>query len=192
MSNRSDNFNRTDSATALGTPSDGGSAWSALSGTWGISSNKGYHVDGTGQSAAVLDAGAGDCTVQVTISGSVGDDGFIFRATDNSNYFVYTYGGGALYRQQAGSFTLIAVSSAPFSGVVNPTTLKAVLAGSAINIFQDGALVLTVSDSFNATATKHGLRSNGSSGVRFDDFSIATAGNPTTPYFNRLASKSNV
>ena len=31
MANRADNFNRTDSATSLGTPSDGGSAWATIS-----------------------------------------------------------------------------------------------------------------------------------------------------------------
>ncbi|HKQ22879.1 MAG TPA: hypothetical protein VJT81_00370, partial [Burkholderiales bacterium] len=40
ITGRTDNFNRGDTATAIGTPSDGGSAWLQLAGTWGIASNQ--------------------------------------------------------------------------------------------------------------------------------------------------------
>src|SRR4051812_42221595 len=62
---RSDTFTRADSASSLGTPSDGGSAW-ATSDTWGISTNRAYNAGADAQSTAVLESSKSDVLVQAT------------------------------------------------------------------------------------------------------------------------------
>src|SRR5688500_3275217 len=107
MTNRTDNFNRADTTNGIGTPSDAGSAWSQLSGTWGISSNRAYESANTGQAVCVLEASASNVEVQVTLVTLNVDPGLIARAADDSNYILLAVGtnGFLLYKKVSGSFT---------------------------------------------------------------------------------------
>src|SRR5689334_12682212 len=110
MSNRSDDFNRADNASTLGTPSDAGSAWSALEGTWGISSNQAYNPTADGQGTAALESSIADAQVQATLATS-GGSGLIGRATDGNNYILFARADASnvkIYSRVSSSFNELA------------------------------------------------------------------------------------
>jgi hypothetical protein len=188
MANRADTFNRADTSVALGTPSDSGSAWSELSGTWGIESNQARKVTAAdGQHIAVLESNAADVEVQCTfpVLNSTADAGLIVRCVDSSNYLLIAIRGAGgtrleLYTRIAGAETLIAAGDG--TNVTAGCVVKVSANGSTINVYVDGVLALgpqTVASL--TTATQHGIRaylgasgsSTGTAGaVRHDDFSI--------------------
>lgn len=174
MSNRADNFNRADSTTSLGSPSDGGSPWSALAGTWGIASNTAYCVTSTSQAAAVTDAGSAAVRVGVTLATYVSDIGLIARATDNNNYFVVVFSslGIRIFRHQSGGFVGVGSQVTQAFSAGNLVVYE-VNAANEHRIYLNGTLVYgPFTDSFNSTATLHGIRANSNTTARFDDFSI--------------------
>lgn len=166
----SDSFNRADSSTSLGS-ADTGQAWTALVGTWGITSNQAYNPVGGGdnQCTAVVDAGVSDCTVQVTKPNSH-DAGFVFRVVDANNYLMFTEA-GVLYKRVGGGFTSIATCAVGSDGDV----LAAVLSGTSVIVKRNGTQIVSVTESTHQSATKHGLRnyfpSFGASEL-FDDFTV--------------------
>lgn len=179
MANRSDNFNRTDSSSAMGTPSDAGSDWVALTGTWGIASNRGYCATDSGdnQNSAVLESSASDVDVEVTCTTGNNDQGIILRATDASNYILLRHGtdGSVIfYKREAGTFTSFASTSGVSQS--NGDVIKATASGNDFELFVNGVSALTGTSSFNNTATKHGLRVYSSTTPRWEDFSITDTG----------------
>lgn len=148
---------------------DTGQAWTALgSAVFSQDGSGSAHQTGGGaQSQVVVESSYSDCTVQVTMA-VAGDAGPCFRVTDVDNGFVWN--GSALFRKQGGSFTQLNIAVAPDA---NGDVIAAVLLGNSITIKRNGVTIIAVTDAFNAGATKHGLRCNGSSTPRFDDFSIA-------------------
>ncbi len=189
MANKSDNFTRADSSTGLGNSSGDGTAWvfSTASGTsWGISSNQAYDVyDNGGDYNASLEASSADVTVEVTLSVNTaqtgGATGVCARKSDDSNYFIWRaqFGQYTLYRYQAAGFSSLgAFSATPANGDV----IKLSCVGSALNAYLNGTLVVgPVTDTFNQTATKHGLYAGATSalGPRWDDFSITDLSSPS-------------
>jgi hypothetical protein len=179
VANRSDNFNRADSATALGTPSDGGSDWVAGSGTWGISSNQAYCVSaGGGIVRAYLEASVANVDVSVTFAVVQANvTGLLFRYADEANNWV-VYNDGSAWRlllRTGGSDHTdpnnYAVAAA------NGDVVRVVASGSgagAIQVYINGTLRITSSqfETFGATATKHGLWCNFSTGSRWDNFTL--------------------
>jgi len=160
----SDAFNRADSTTTMGN-ADSGQTWVPNRGTWGISSNRAYCVNSAvGQCSTVIDSGLADCSVQMTVQ-TTGDVGMCWRSTDDNNHFLG--GSGSIYRKQGGGYTLVASGSAVSSGDV----IKVVLSGSSHTLTKNGAAWCSFTDSFNSTATKHGIRHHNSTSF-FDDFTV--------------------
>lgn len=179
MADRTDNFNRADTAAGtFGTPSDAGSDWIHPTNDWGISSNKGYNPGGAGGVATVLESSIADCDIQFTLSTVGGRTGLVARFTDDSNYILFDLNVGStevnIFKKVAGSFTLIAgpTSSITFA---NGDVWKFTVNGSALTGYQNGVSKISGSDSFNSTATQHGIRSS-STTDRYDDFSITALG----------------
>lgn len=190
MTNRSDDFNRGDTTNGIGTPSDGGSAWSQVSGTWGIASNTGYESGLTpSQAICVLESSVADVDVQVTIATQAISSGVIARETDNSNYLLLAIGNSSndftLFRKQAGSFVQIATA---VQAISSGDVIKFNLNGTAIAGFYNGVSKVTGTSSFNQTATKHGIRVDTATGivVRFDTFSITGLGG-SVGFFAKLS-----
>jgi hypothetical protein len=187
MGNRSDDFNRADNASALGTPSDGGASWSALAGTWGIASNVAYKVNaGDAQEFAVLEASSANVEVQATISTLNSDSapGIVVRAVDANNFWnaqITGSGLGAtrvqLYKFSSGSPTSMGTSTA---AVTAGDVIKVRASGNSIEVFNNGSSIIgPVTDSTHNTATKHGIQAyyagsggSGTQACRHDDFSI--------------------
>lgn len=180
MTNRVDNFNRADNASLMGSPSDGGSAWSAVQGTFGIVANTGYDSGGfTQYNVAALESSVANVEVQVTLStvGSGTAQGLSARLADISNFLwaAYIPGSGVVIRKVvAGSETQLGSAAHTAS---NGDVLKFSVDGNTLNLYVNGVLkVGPITESAGATNTKHGLFTYSENTARFDDFSITEIG----------------
>lgn len=173
-----DTFNRAD-ATTLGTAPTGGQTWSMAGsgGTIGIISQQAYKATGgTAEDYALIDVGRADVDLSVTLAAmSQNGIGPVWRATDGSNLWALdcnTSDPITVYRKTAGGFAAIVGA-----GVVAAAgdVVRVVVVGSAGTLYVNGVQKATFSDSFNATATKHGLRitEQGPSVSRLDSFTVA-------------------
>ncbi len=174
MANRSDDFNRADAATPIGTPSDGGSAWVAAANTWGISGNRAYTSAGSSESDVTLDSGTSAVEVQVTISTLSADAGLCFRLADVNNMLLaqLLVGTGIrMFKRVGGTYTQL---GSTYSGSIASGDVLKVRADSSNNLtaYQNGVSRVTANDSAGASNTRHGLRTFNDTASRFDDFSI--------------------
>jgi hypothetical protein len=180
MGNRSDNFNRADSSSSLGTPSDGGSDWVVRPGSpttiFGIASNQARRFSTqsvTGGELAWLESGVQNVQVEATFSTVAGEMGLIARLTDENNFIRLriTVSLVQISKFEAGVGTLLGGVSATVS---NGDVVMLQCDGDELTPFINEAPVFgAVSSSFNNTATKHGLRADGATVTgRWDDFSI--------------------
>lgn len=180
MTDRVDNFNRADSSTSLGAPSDGGGGYTT-NGTWGIVSSRAYCVVSAAQSVAYLDASITDADVQVTLATMSADVGLVARVVDSNNYFLSAVTSGTgfrLYKRVAGSFTQLGTT---YSGTpANGDVLKLTVNGTSLTVYVNGTSRITATDSSHASATKFGLRAHNDSSSRFDDFSVTGLGGGTS------------
>lgn len=76
-----DNFNRADSATSLG------SLWTARSGVWGIISNKAYLTASATRAVATVEAYSSDHEVSAILSGNNNAQGLTVRYLDENNFY---------------------------------------------------------------------------------------------------------
>lgn len=169
----SDTFTRADSATTLGS-ADTGHAWTAYAGTWGISTNRAYQAAFGTDAPVAVDSGRADCTVRVTlavIQGITAAVGLTFRLSDASNWFRLVMSSDSLVLQKNTAGSLTVVTSVAVTRV-DGMKLKVILAGSGISCYADDVLKFTVSDSHNATATRHGLNVHSNNVARLDDFFV--------------------
>lgn len=164
-----DSFDRADDGAALGSP-DMGSAWSAVTDTWGISGNLARCVTSGGTALAIQDAGLADCIIEVTFQTFAATQGVVFRESDASNYWRLTTTANdyRLWKYVASVWSLEStLVLVPQSGDV----VRVYLNGNSITFTVNGANATTVSDSFNATATAHGL-SSGSTVARWNNYRV--------------------
>lgn len=166
-----DNFDRADNPTSLGV-ADTGHVWSG-SGTWGIQNNNAKHFTGSGRQFIYVDSGVSDCAVSVIMADIFNQSArFAFRATDNSNNY-HVLANGTQYnlsRNEAGVITNIGtIPLAPVDG----DRIKVVLSGDTMTVFINDVQKLQVTgQTFNLTATKHGLGTFGTDTDTFDAFSV--------------------
>jgi hypothetical protein len=208
MADRSDNFTRADSASSIGSPSDGGGAYTlgstgATAPTFGISSNQGYLVSaGSGECTLVLDAGVSNATTSVKFSGLGGLTqiiGLAARWVDEDNCTIGYYRpdlGFAIGYLQSGSRSAITSWSgaATLSGG-ETWELRRIASGNSVGggdywqLWVGGTLrqttdaIASPSYSGYSTATRGGIFLDAAvPSVRFDDFFLddpAASGAPT-------------
>lgn len=168
FADRTDNFNRADSAVTINSPSDGGSNWVVYVALWGISSNQGYTVTSVAHAFALLDSGFSNITVQVTFP-VTGNIGLAIRGVDNNNVFLWN--ALDVYRIQAGSFNNLGSCNAFASnGDILAVRMNA---SNQITTYKNGSLLCSgITDSFQSTATQGGIYTYTSTATRFEDFSI--------------------
>lgn len=189
MTTRTDTFNRSDSTTTLGTPSDGGGAWSALNGTWGISTNRAYdNGSNYDYHSAVLDAASASVNMQWTFQTWAQFGGAVLRASDASNYLLYIGDNvtDKIYTKIAGAYTEQTGGSAtPANGDVYRFQATA---ANDIRVYKNGVSICSVTTSQFSTNTKHGLQQfrNGATSY-FDDLTITdlVASAIVVPVFDR-------
>lgn len=137
--------------------------WVPQSGTWGINTNRATLVSPTTNATTVIETGLADCTLELRYSSDAIAHGHCYRSTDSSNYFCVQANG--IFRVQAGGFNFLADPGAIGDGAV----VKVVLSGNTHTVYINNVQVATFSDSFQNTATKHGLRINNDATVTFPD-----------------------
>lgn len=176
-----DDFDRADGA--LGSTSIGAKPWE-VTGGWAIAGGKLSAAGLAGTSAALIDTGRADLTVEVTlsaISGAVGgmQGGIILRATDAGN-FIYlamrqsgTVAGLGFFLMQGGAVSPIGDAGATTSTAV-PTAgsrVRVTCSGSTLTAYLNGVQACSWTSTFNQAATRVGIY-GGASGtaLRWDDF----------------------
>lgn len=176
MTDRTDSFDRADSNTTIGTPSDAGSAWLVGGGTWGIASNLGYKVasDTTGFQSVSLQADVSNVEVQVTLVVGSQAGGPTARVSGN-NWLMALWGaaGSTLicYKNVAGSLTQIGSTYSATLSAGQVTKIRCDSA-DAISVYVDGTLrVGPVTETAGSTNTRAGLYAYDIA-QRFEDFSI--------------------
>lgn len=168
-----DTFTRADSALSLGN-AETGQAWTAVSGTWGVSSGQLYCPSDTSSHLVTVNPGAdaGNAIAEITVSGTIAVPGtdaryfaLAFRVTDASNLLrVYLLAGSiSLQKIVAGSGTVLAsVAASTTDGTQNQIRVRYV--ARTIQVFLNGALMIvyqldeTEFAAFPITATTVGLR----------------------------------
>ena len=181
MANRADNFNRSDGA--IGSPSDGGSAWVVESGTWQIASLQARELgNGTG-CRMTLESSEADGTVACKVSSftfgtSSATGGIIARYSDANNWLLLWFGSTSqarLYKMVSGSLSQV---GSDMSGTFASNDIfSMVLSGSSVTCKQNGsdmASAFTVADL--TSNTKHGLFTDLGASALFDDWSFTGGG----------------
>lgn len=171
--NRSDNFNRADNTSSLGTPSDGGSAWIAATGTWGVVSGQPQTSSPVAYGMAVLECGSADVDIQVTVTSTSANTTLMLwaRASDASNALLAYYYNNNIYiqRYQSGSATTLTSAACTFA--VNDAILFHAQ-GTALSVKKNGTVVASTTSSFNQTVTKHGIGLQNTTLRVMDDLAI--------------------
>ena len=135
--------------------------WSTLTGSWAVSEFFGgsiYPAAAGTRSMAVATGGSGVSTpvylgaTIVTAPGSGQDAGIVFRVSSISSY--WRAGMTGLYKITAGASALVGTYSTAFSP---GDRMVVYLNGNSITVYRNGASVYSDSDSYNASATLHGV-----------------------------------
>lgn len=148
-------------------------SWVVHTGSFDIQSNRANSANTT-TGHATVDSGAANVTITSIINGVGGGSGIYvtFRFTDVDNkWFLYIVPTSAwsLYKRVAGTNTLVQSGIAPGVG---DRTITVVCNGNSISCKWDATNELATTDSFNATATKHGIMYDTSTGNRWDNFQV--------------------
>lgn len=134
-------------------------SWSNLSGTVEILSNRASCKTAPGNSCLVTVAsGVADCVITAVLNLNANFGGLIVRATDASHCWLITRDSGdlAIYKLNGASVTRPAGTAVGWTNGID-YVMEVTLAGSVISVTLDGAHLISTTDSFNATATIHGL-----------------------------------
>lgn len=167
-----DSFNRADGAIGS---ADTGQAWTAGSGTWSVVGGKAQQTAAAGGvRTQVVDSGLVDVAMQADIAwGSLA--GLVFRYTDGTNYYVAKISQGA-GQIQVSKFVAAAETVLGSAGLLaGPTTLRVENVGSSIKVYQNGTLVISITDTTYTTQTKQGLWIQADLVSTFDNFSVTPA-----------------
>ena len=180
---QTDTFTRADSASNLGSTSQG-QAWVQAGGVWGISSNKAVHNTdgGVNGNLATIDPGVGNLsTLEAVITVPVnGNAGLAFRFIDVNNHLGIRIADSSnnliLFKVVSGTPTTLGTYSTAINTATN-YTIKASFTNDVIRVYFGGVLViaytLTAGEyaSFPTSLTKVALRVGSSvTGCTFDNF----------------------
>lgn len=167
-----DTFTRGDGAS-LGT-AESGQTWQTIAGTaFGITSNQASNSDTTNAvCVGGIDAAIANGRVSCSVLRTTQVAGVAFRISDASNYWVVSMSGSntTLVKTVAGSPTTVATSAITYGAA---TVVEVSMSGSAISVSFNGVVRLNANDSFNATATIHGIyRQQTVDNSRHDNFTV--------------------
>lgn len=172
----SDSFDRPDSPTLGNT--DSGYPWIIAKGNWGISGNQAAPAnDCPAPGYAVVDSGNSNGFVQLSLPVNRQDAIIPFRYQDlNNMYLLANTSRYELHKKVQGAGTLLAVSNiVPADGDV----VRIEFYSTAISVFVNNALIMTVVDESSVSGTKHGIGLWCNSAIRYDNFSIGIPSSAT-------------
>lgn len=176
-----DDFNRADSTTVIGTPSDGGPAWVVGSGSWGINSNQLYCSVSESGAYVTRDAGTNALDFSLKLNGSPYNslspvNGLYFRFADVDNTMFLNFSGRmlGLRKKVGGVKTTIGTDYTGATGtiVTGDVISVSVTAGGLITVKQNGITRITHSDNANSANTKIGVFTNSFINYRYDDLVV--------------------
>lgn len=187
----SDNFNRSNSTSTIGSTQTG-QTWRTRNsfrtgtpqGQWGISSNRAYSVTATDNDFTVVDAGIVDAEVSVRMYGgsSAHFPGIIARgdmSTGSGNFYLIEVGGGRILLAKDVDLALSAENV--FSeGDLLTARSKTVTGGVQFTVLVNNTVVLEHTDTTanRPAGTYYGMRygaySGASNALRYDDFTVKT------------------
>lgn len=192
-----DSFNRANGA--IGSTDGAGTldpvAWTALVGDWRVNSNKARLNANVADSLAVIDTGHANVDIRLKVASVNFASGIVFRCTDSTHFFALATGYGGtnsltILKYNGGGGPAVGLN---ISAVFADNDIVGVIAiNNVITITKNGTPVGQFIDSFNRSATKHGLYQN-STIVDLDDFSVRTVdflSELSTDTFNRVDSTS--
>lgn len=178
-----DNFTRADSATSLGSSSEGWS-WAVNSGTGGIKINLGSNKSSTAtllRARAEIDLGSSDNWAQAVYAHGAANAANQFgvcvrfdSASDTCYQFSMREDGlnTRIFKVVAGTQTALTTATTTALAVGDVIRLEAI--GTTINAYRNGTLIATVTDSTITTGKRAGVYAVQSSGlvdnVQFDNF----------------------
>lgn len=120
--------------------------WTVGEGSWSVTGGKLQNTGSGRTSIWAGEAGWTDITYTADITPATGADAWIiFRVQDQSNYYLFTLDGKALYKLVNGSFQSIKEAGGSFA-TGNTYTIKVELAGSSIKIYEGTSLILSATD----------------------------------------------
>ena len=143
-----DTFTRADSALTLGS-AETGQAWTPVSGTWGISSNRAYNVSDTSGQIATIPGGAADGIVDCTLRGDMTGAAYsipqVIARYNDANNFLYAQlynGNAALVKVDGGALSSLASAVTP---TVDSTdyALRLVMVGNSVRVYKDNTEVIS-------------------------------------------------
>lgn len=178
-----DNFTRADSASSLGSSSEGWS-WAVNSGTGGIKSNLGSNKSSTAtllRARAEIDLGSSDNWAQAVYAHGAANAANQFgvcvrfdSASDTCYQFSMREDGlnTRIFKVVAGTQTALTTATTTALAVGDVIRLEAI--GTTINAYRNGTIIATVTDATITTGKRAGIYAVQSSGltdnVQFDNF----------------------
>lgn len=167
-----DSFDRADLGS-LGN-ADTGQAWEVLSGTWGISANKAFKPsNGLDAYNVAVQAGLSNCSISAILGGSdLARARLAFRVTDQHNFLYVlanTDGTYKLYKVEGDALEVLGTANVM---PVLDDEVEIILYNENIMLRVNGEFILSVTNTFNQNAVKHGLMSTTASGGTWDNFKI--------------------
>lgn len=167
----SDTFTRADSTTTLGN-AETGQAWSALAGTWGISSNTAYTTTTTAPGSAVVDSGVSNCIIKAKIATQQGGAYVAFRAVNATNFLFFGNNGGTAYKLYKLVANILTEVGSYAQAPQNGDSIKITAIGNTITCYVNDIQLIQATIADLNTATKHGFCSYNATNARWDDFSV--------------------
>ena len=172
MTSFSDDFNRADG--------DPGAGWVQVSGTWSIVSQQ-LSPGASGATIIIRPAtsmATSDNYAQVTIAATTAvSQGVMCRSdsTGANGYLLRNNGTNwGLFKAVSGTFTAIGTTYTAAAAAGDVAKIQAV--GSTIKGFVNGVERISVTDTAVTSGTNTGIRSQSTSGLRYDDFLAADVG----------------
>lgn len=173
MTDRADDFNRTDRNLDGDTLSDGISAWTEFAG--GIAEIVSNRMASTGGGSAWIHTESSVSNVDVRVTSAIANRLDLFvRLADASNFLrAVAYSDQIeIYKYDTGTPTLLA-SVGSITQADGDVWKMSVTSANDITVYQNGVSKLTTNSSFGSTNTKHGIGTFGAPSVaRLDNFFI--------------------
>lgn len=155
-----------------------GSAWETH-GVYDIQSNQANVVSlGSGPSIAVaaIDSGKANCTISAILKLTTGGTiGIVARYLNIFNYIVVAYAGAQclIVKWEGGSASVLQSLAIPIMVAGVDYAVEVVLSGDTISATLDGIYPISVSSSFGASRTKHGVYLDKANCI-MDEFQVTT------------------
>jgi hypothetical protein len=169
----SDTFTRRDGPIGI---AETGQAWQPIDGNWLVTSHHAFHQGTAGTAdkrVCVIDTLYADGAVSV-VAAAIGVYGtrLVVRLTDVDNYLFVEWAATTIRLVKRVAFVDTDLDTASYTMLVGDQ-VRVILLGASVTVEINGVTMLgPVTESFNQTATKHGLGAYDTAAGEFDNFLV--------------------